>query len=58
MLFNTALLNMHSWGQAPYIDKNSKQIIDECQRYLDLYSQGIKPFFSTDLDYLIAQLNK
>ena len=40
------------------IDKNSKQIIDECQRYLDLYSQGIKPVFSTDLDYLIAQLNK
>ena len=40
------------------IDKNSKQIIDECQQYLDLYSQGIKPVFSTDLDYLIAQLNK
>ncbi len=40
------------------IDKNSKQIVDECQRYLDLYSQGIKPAYSTDIDYLIEQLNK
>ena len=39
------------------IDKNSKQIVDECQRYLDLYSQGIKPDYSTDIDYLIEQLN-
>ena len=40
------------------IDKNSKQIVNECQRYLDLYSQGIKPLYSTDMDYLIEQLYK
>ena len=40
------------------IEKNSKQIVDECQHYLDLYSQGVKPLYSTDLDYLIEQLNK
>ena len=40
------------------IDKNSKQIVNECQRYLDLYSQGIKPLYSTDIDYLIEQLYK
>ena len=40
------------------IDKNSKHIFNECQRYLDLYSQGIKPLYSTDIDYLIEQLYK
>ena len=40
------------------IDKNSKQIVNECQRYLDLYSQGIKPLYSTDIDYLKEQLYK
>ncbi len=40
------------------IDKNSKQIVTECQRYLDLYSEGIKPQYSTDIDFLIEQLNK
>ena len=40
------------------IDKNSKQIVDACQRYLDLYSQGTRPTYSTDIDYLIEQLNK
>ncbi len=40
------------------INKNSKQIVDECQQYLDLYSQGIKPVYSTDIDHLIEQLNK
>ena len=40
------------------IDKNSKQIVNECQRYLDLYSQGIKSLYSTDIDYLIEQLYK
>ena len=40
------------------IDKNSKQIVNECQRYLALYSQGIKPLYSTDIDYLIEQLYK
>ena len=40
------------------IDKNSKQIVNECQRYLDLYSHGIKPLYSTDIDHLIEQLYK
>lgn len=40
------------------IDKNSRQIVDECQQYLDLYSHGIRPAYSTDIDYLIEQLNK
>lgn len=39
------------------IDKNSKQIVNDCQYYLDLYSQGIKPLYSTDIDYLIKQLD-
>ena len=40
------------------IDKNSKKIIDECQQYLNLYSQGIKPAYSTNIDYLIEKLNE
>ena len=40
------------------IDKNSKKIIDECQQYLNLYSQGIKPVYSTNIDYLIEKLNE
>ena len=40
------------------INKNSKQLVDECQRYLNLYSQGTRPNYSTDIDYLIEQLNK
>lgn len=40
------------------IDKNSKQIIIDCQHYLDLYSQGLRPAYSTDIDYLINQLNQ
>lgn len=38
------------------IDKNSKQIITECQQYLTNYENGQKPAFSTNIDYLIAQL--
>lgn len=40
------------------INKNSKKIIDECQQYLNLYSQGIKPAYSTNIDYLIEKLNE
>ncbi len=40
------------------IDKNSKHIVDECQQYLDLYSQGNRPAYSTNIDYLIEQLYK
>lgn len=38
------------------IDRNSKQIISECQNYLDEYAQGIHPNYSTDIDYLLQQL--
>lgn len=40
------------------IDKNSKQIVSECQKYLDMYSMGIKPKYSTNIDFLIEQLNE
>lgn len=40
------------------IDKNSKQIVDECQQYLDSYSRGIKPLYATHIDYLLEQLKK
>ena len=56
------LIRYHTDGNAfatliqNIIDKNSKQIVCECQRYLDLYSQGNKPAYSTDIDYLISQL--
>lgn len=40
------------------INRNTKQIVDECQQYLDLYSQGVKPAYSTNIDYLIEQLSK
>lgn len=35
------------------IDKNEKQIIAECQQYLNRYEAGIKPRYSTDIDLLI-----
>lgn len=38
------------------IDKNAKQIISECQTYLNNYQSGIRPMFSTDIDYLLSQL--
>lgn len=38
------------------IDKNSKQIISECQVYLDDYAAGKHPNYSTDIDYLLTQL--
>ena len=40
------------------IDKNSKQIVIDCQRYLDLYADGIRSAYATDIEYLIEQLNK
>ena len=39
------------------IDKNEKQIIKECQAYLDSYAEGNKPMYSTDLDLLISIMN-
>ncbi len=38
------------------IDNNSKQIIQECQNYLTAYENGIKPQYSTNIDYLLTQL--
>lgn len=38
------------------IDKNTKKIVDDCQEYLDEYAKGHHPAFSTDIDYLLAQL--
>lgn len=38
------------------IDKNSRQIISECQAYLDAYASGCQPSYSTDIDYLLSQL--
>lgn len=39
------------------IDKNAKEIIDNCQKYLDDYANGIRPAFSTDIDLLIEKLD-
>ena len=38
------------------IDKNTKHIVDDCQAYLDSYSVGHKPQFSTNIDYLLSQI--
>ena len=38
------------------LDKNEKQIISECQAYLERYEANGRPAFSTDLDFLIEQL--
>lgn len=38
------------------IEKNSKQIIAECQAYLDDYAAGIHPVYSTNIDYLLSKL--
>ncbi len=38
------------------IDKNKRTIITECQTYLDTYAQGIRPSYSTDIDFLLSLL--
>jgi hypothetical protein len=38
------------------IDKNEKRIVAACQAYLDRYSSGDIPQFSTDIDFLISQM--
>ena len=35
------------------IDRHEKEIIKECQCYLDAYEQGIHPSYSTNIDLLI-----
>lgn len=37
------------------IDKNTKQIVSDCQTYLDEYAAG-RPQYSTDIDFLLAKL--
>jgi hypothetical protein len=39
------------------VDKNKKRIVTECQFYLSQYEKGIRPPFSTDIDYLLSQIN-
>ena len=39
------------------IDRNEKQIVSACQRYLSQYETGNRPPFSTDIDYLLSCLN-
>lgn len=38
------------------IDKNSKQIIAECQAYLNKYENGIRYEYATDIDLLLSIL--
>ena len=37
------------------LDKNEKQIIEECQKYLNDYEKGLRPKFCTDIDLLIEK---
>ena len=39
------------------INENERQIVAECQQYLDHYAAGDKPQYSTDIDYLLSLLN-
>ena len=38
------------------VDRNTKQIVTECQQYLDRYAAGERPQFSTDIDFLLSVL--
>lgn len=38
------------------VDRNAKQIVEECQKYLDRYAAGNRPQFSTDIDFLLSVL--
>lgn len=40
------------------IDKNSKQIISECQTYLSEYEKGNKSEYSTNIDLLLSILKE
>ena len=39
-----------------FIDKNSKTIIRDCQKYLKAYETGNRPLYSTNIDFLICKL--
>lgn len=38
------------------LDANCKQIVTECQHYLDEYAKGNRPRYSTDIDFLLDKL--
>lgn len=40
------------------IEKNKKEIICACQRYLDDYAAGVRPPYATDLDLLVEKLDE
>lgn len=40
------------------IDKHAKEIITDCQRYLDAYANGIRPAYATDLELLLKKLDE
>lgn len=42
---------------ANILKQNEKRIIGECQEYLDDYSAGVHPPYSTDIDLLLQQLS-
>lgn len=38
--------------------KHEKEIIIDCQKYLDDYAAGIHPLYSTNIDFLLQKLNE
>ena len=40
------------------ISKHEKEIVEECQKYLDGYAAGIHPKFSVDIDKAFERLEK
>ena len=46
--------NSHATLIKSIIDKNEKQIVRECQEYLNLVSSGNRPMYSTDIDLLLS----
>lgn len=40
------------------VDKNTKRIVSDCQRYLDDYAAGKRPAYSTDIDLLLELLKE
>ena len=50
--------NMAATLYKAIIDKNEKQIIQECQNYLTAYENGVRSKYATDIDFLLEQLCK
>ena len=38
------------------IDNHEKEIIQACQQYLRAYENGKRPMYSTDIDFLLQQI--